>query len=104
MTDRAIPNSLYEKWFEERANLYNLLWSVEEGLAALISGSVSSYSIGNRSLTYQNIGELKQMQKELEGRIADLEAKLSGRSPRCVTTNCFLDPSICIPRGVGGER
>ena len=98
MSDRKTPNSLYEKYYFERLELYELLWKIDEGIAALISGNVASYSIGNRSLTYQNLDEMRAMKKDIEAQIADLEAKLSGRSARNVTTNAFLDPSICIPR------
>ena len=94
----TIPNSLQEKLIAERERLYILLWQIEDGVAALVSGSVASYSLGNRSLTYQDVDKLKALQAETERRIEDIEAKLSHRSPRNVSVNCYLDPSICIPR------
>lgn len=93
-----IPNSLYEKYSNERVRLYGVLEKIENAIEALIDGNVSSYSLGNRSLTYQNINDLYRLKDETEARIEDLEAKLSGRSERGVFTNVFLDPSIMIPR------
>lgn len=98
MSTHKIPKSLQEKLLTERKRLYNLLWQIEEGVAALVSGSVASYSLGNRSLTYQDVDKLKALQAETERRIEDIEAKLSHRSARNVSVNCFLDPSICLPR------
>ena len=98
MTERTIPNSLREKYLNERIELYNILWSIEEGIAGLISGSVASYSLGNRSCTYQDITKLKELKEEVEKRIDEIEAYLRGASPRNVTTSCYLDPSLCFPR------
>lgn len=94
----TIPNSLQEHYTAERERLYMLLGQIEDGLAALVSGSVASYSLGNRSLTYQDVDKLRNLQAETERRIEDIEAKLSHRSARNVSVNCFLDPSVCIPR------
>ena len=96
--DRQIPTSLKQKYESERIDLYNLLWSIDEGIAGLISGNVASYSIGNRSCSYQDIDKLKSLKAETEQRIDEIEGYLRGASPRNVTTSCFLDPSICIPR------
>lgn len=98
MTERSIPNSLREKYLSERTELYHLLWSIEEGIAGLISGSVASYSLGNRSCTYQDLSKLKELKAEVEQRIDELEAYLRGASPRSVQVSTFLDPSLCIPR------
>lgn len=97
MTDRRIPNSLQEKYLDERANYYRQVWAIEDAITALLSGNVSSYSLGNRSVTYQDIQKLKDLKEEYEGKIDELEALLSHRSARNVTTNSFLSPS-CIPR------
>lgn len=75
-----------------------LLDQIDGAITALVSGGVSSYSLGNRSLTYQNLSELYKLRDETEARVEELEAKLSGRPPRGVTTHVFLDPSIIIPR------
>ena len=96
--ERVIPNSLREKYIEDRTRLYKTLWDIEDAITALTSGNVASYSIGNRSCSYQDIDKLKTLRNETEERINEIEALLRGASPRNVTVSCFLDPSICIPR------
>ena len=96
--NRQIPNSLYEKYAEERIQLYHLLWSIDEGIASLTAGNVASYSLGNRSCSYQDIDKLKELRNNTEDRINELEAILRGASVRNVQVSTFLSPSICIPR------
>ena len=96
--ERVIPNSLREKYITDRATLYKTLWDIEDAIMALASGNVASYSLGNRSCSYQDIDKLKVLRNETEERINEIEALLRGASPRNVTVSCFLDPSICIPR------
>ena len=93
-----IPNSLYEKYYNERVALYNLLEKIDDAVLALASGSVSSYSLGNRSVSYTDLDKIKALRKETEGRIEELEGLLSGRSARNVTVSTYLDPSIIMPR------
>ena len=94
----AIPNSLYEKYYNERVALYNLLEKLNDAVLALASGSVSSYSLGNRSVSYTDLHKIKALRKETEGRIEELEGLLSGRPVRNVTVSTYLDPSIIMPR------
>ena len=96
--ERHIPNSLREKYTEERIHLYNLLWTLDDAIAALSSGSVASYSLGNRSCTYADIDKLKRLKDECENKIDELEAILRGASVRNVTVSTFLDPSFIVPR------
>ena len=96
--ERTIPNSLKDKYLEERTQLYNLLWKLDDAVLALSSGSVASYSLGNRSVSYQNLDQIKNLRKDDEDRIEELEAYLRGASARNVTVSSFLDPSICFPR------
>lgn len=96
--EKKIPTSLREKYIDDRQLLYKTLWSIEEAISELVSGNVSSYSIGNRSCTYSDIDKLKALRNEAEERINEIEALLRGASPRNVTVSTFLDPSICIPR------
>lgn len=96
--ERQIPNSLREKYIEERVQLYHLLWKIDDGISALSSGSVASYSLGNRSVSYQSLDQLKRLKAETEQRIEELEAYLRGASARNITVSSFLDPSICFPR------
>ena len=96
--ERQIPNSLKEKYMNERIDLYHLLWKIDDAVSALSSGTVASYSLGNRSCTYQSLDQLKTLKAETEQRIDEIESYLRSASPRNITTSCFLDPSICIPR------
>ena len=93
-----IPNSLYEKYSMEREALYNLLEKLDDAVLALASGSVASYSLGNRSVSYTDLDKIKTLRKETTDRIEELEALLSGRSVRNCTVSTFLDPSIILPR------
>ena len=93
-----IPNNLYEKYYNERVALYNLLEKLDDAVLSLASGSVSSYSLGNRSVSYTDLDKIKALRKETESRIEELEGLLSGRSVRNVTVSTYLDPSIIIPR------
>ena len=93
-----IPNSLYEKYLMERTALYNLLEKLDDAVLALASGSVASYSLGNRSCPYTDLDKIKGLRKETTDRIEELEALLSGRSVRNCTVSTFLDPSIILPR------
>ena len=94
----TIPNSLYEKYSNERLALYNLLEKLDDAILSLASGNVASYSLGNRSCTYTDLDKIKGLRKETTDRIEELEALLSGRSVRNCTTSVFLDPSIILPR------
>ena len=93
-----IPNSLYEKYYNERIALYNLLEKLDDAVLALASGSGSSYSLGNRSVSYTDLDKIKALRKETESRIEELEGLLSGRSARNVTVSTYLDPSTIMPR------
>lgn len=95
---RTRPENLYQKYNQELDELYELLDKITEGIMNLASGSVSSYSLGNRSISYQDLDKLKSLREETEARICELEAKLSHRSPRCVTSNVFICPSTTLPR------
>ena len=94
----TVPNNLYEKYSMERIALYGLLEKLDDAVLALSSGSVASYSLGNRSVSYTDLDKIKALRKETEDRINELEALLSGRSVRNCTTSVFLDPSIILPR------
>jgi hypothetical protein len=94
----TIPNTLREKYMLEREHLYRLHETLEDAIAALSSGNVASYSLGNRSVSYQNLDQLKRLKDECENKIDELEAVLRGASVRNVTVSTFLDPSLIIPR------
>lgn len=92
------PTTLREKYMQERERLYDLVSQLDDALLSLASGSVSSYSLGNRSCTYADIDKLKTLRYEAEDRIDEIEALLRGASVRNVTTSVFLDPSFIVPR------
>ena len=92
------PTTLREKYMQERARLYDLTSKLDDAIMSLASGSVASYSLGNRSCTYADIDKLKALRHEAENRIDELEALLRGASPRNVTVSTFLDPSLSFPR------
>ena len=98
MSETTIPTTLREKYINERIKLYKLTDKLNDAIMSLASGSVSSYSLGNRSVSYQDVDKLKTLKQEAENRIDELEAILRGASPRNITVSSFLDPSICIPR------
>lgn len=93
-----IPTTLREKYMQEREQLYKLSYNIDDAIISLSSGNVASYSLGNRSVSYQDVDKLKTLKKEAEDRIDELEAILRGASQRNITVSSFLDPSICIPR------
>lgn len=88
------PKTLREKYERELEKLYKDYDALGEAVSSLISGRVQSYTLGNRSLTYANIKDLRALMDDAAARIDALEAKLSHRPPRNVSTNVFLDPSI----------
>lgn len=92
------PTTLREKYMREREYLYDLLSKIDDAVMSLASGSVASYSLGNRSCTYADIDKLKALRREAENRINEIEASLRGASQRSVYTSVFLDPSIILPR------
>ena len=92
------PTTLREKYMQERERLYDLVAKLDDAIISLASGSVASYSLGNRSCTYADIDKLKTLRHEAEDRIDELEAILRGASPRSVQVSSFLDPSIILPR------
>lgn len=98
MSEHTIPRNLFEKYMNERTEMYELLFKLEDAISALASGSVASYSLGNRSVSYQNLEQLKALRDDTENRIDVLEAKLSHRAPRCVSTHSYIDPNIVLPR------
>ena len=98
MEHTTIPNTLREKYMFEREHLYRLHGALEDAIVSLASGSVSSYSLGNRSCTYADIDKLKTLRHETEDRIDELEALLRGASVRNVTVSTFLDPSFIVSR------
>ncbi len=96
MSEYQPPKTYREKYEAERAKLYQIRETLDNAILELISGeSIVSYTIGQRSVS-RSKADLKSMQeslKEIDRRIDDLEALLSGRSPRCTQTHSYVQPA-----------
>ena len=95
-----VPRTLRERLLMEREEAYATLSIIRNAITELVSGaSVVSYSLQNRSVskTRADLGSLKAYASELESRIYELEAMLSGRPQRQSTTNVYVNPTNMIP-------
>ena len=61
--------------------------------------AVTSYTLQNRSVskTRADLGSLKAYASELESRIDEIEAMLSGRPQRQKTVHTYISPANTIP-------
>lgn len=99
-TGIKVPKTLRERLMMEREELYETRDVIHKAIMELLSGSaVTSYVLQNRSIskTRADLGSLKAYASELESRIDELEALLSGRPLRQSTTNVYVNPSNCVP-------
>ena len=99
-TEYKPPRTLREKLTRERTELYQTREIIHKAIAELLGGaSVVSYSLQNRSITRTraDLGSMKAFLRELDDRIAEIEAILSGRPQRQSTTNVYVNPTNCIP-------
>ena len=95
-----VPRTLRERLMMEREEAYATLSIIRNAITELVSGaSVTSYTLQNRSVskTRADLGSLKAYASELESRIDELEAVLSGRPLRQSTTNVYVNPTNTIP-------
>lgn len=95
-----IPRTLRERLMMEREEAYATLSIIRNAITELVAGAaVTSYVLQNRSVskTRADLGSLKTYAAELESRIDELEAILSGRPQRQSTTNVYLNPQNVIP-------
>ena len=60
----------------------DVLAEAQEAYIALIEKGVKSYTIGDRTLTRLDIGQLEKVMENAEEKIDELEAALEGRKPR----------------------
>lgn len=101
-----IPRTLRERLMMEREELYETRDVIHKAIMELLSGSaVTSYVLQNRSIskTRADLGSLKAYASELESRIYEIEALLSGRPLRESTTNVYVNPTNCIPSWWAGR-
>ena len=99
-TGIKVPKTLRERLMMEREELYETRDVIHKAIMELLSGSaVTSYVLQNRSIskTRADLNSLKAYASELESRIYEIEALLSGRPQRQSTTNVYVNPTNCIP-------
>ena len=95
-----IPRTLRERLMMEREESYATLSIIRNAINELVAGAaVTSYTLQNRSIsrTRADLGSLKAYAAELESRIYEIEAMLSGRPLRQSTTNVYVNPTNTIP-------
>jgi len=98
MSDEAFtpPRTRREWLMRERTRLYQSLDDAMRGYDDLISGRITSYSLGTRSIT-RYAPDLKTLSEFITGtqnRIAEIEAILNGRPVRNTSRYVFIDPSM----------
>ena len=94
------PRTLKEKLTRERTELYQTREIIHKAITELLGGaSVVSYSLQNRSITRTraDLGSLKAYASELESRIDEIEAVLSGRPLRQRSIHTYISPANTIP-------
>ena len=95
-----VPRTLRERLLMEREEAYETLSIIRNAITELVAGAaVTSYTLQNRSIskTRADLGSLKAYASELESRIYEIEAMLSGRPQRQSTTNVYVNPTNCVP-------
>ena len=95
-----VPRTLRERLLMEREEAYETLSIIRNAITELVAGAaVTSYTRQNRSIskTRADLGSLKAYASELESRIYEIEAMLSGRPQRQSTTNVYVNPTNCVP-------
>lgn len=95
-----VPRTLRERLMMEREEAYATLSIIRNAITELVAGAaVTSYTLQNRSVskTRADLGSLKAYASELECRIYEIEALLSGRPQRQSTTNVYVNPTNCVP-------
>ena len=95
-----VPRTLRERLMMEREEAYATLSIIRNAITELVAGAaVTSYTLQNRSVsrTRADLGSLKAYASELESRLFEIEAMLSGRPQRQSTTNVYVNPTNCVP-------
>ena len=99
-TGIKVPKTLRERLMMEREELYETRDVIHKAIMELLSGSaVTSYVLQNRSIskTRADLNSLKAYASELESRIDEIEAMLSGRPQRQKTVHTYISPANTIP-------
>ena len=99
-TEYTPPRTLREKLLRERTELYQTREIIHKAVTELLGGeSVVSYSLQNRSVTRTraDLNSLKAYLAELDSKIDELEAVLSGRPLRQRSVHTYISPANTIP-------
>lgn len=99
-TEYTPPRTLRQKLTRERAELYQTREIIHKAITELLGGeSVVSYSLQNRSITRTraDLGSLKAYLAELDSKIDEIEAVLSGRPLRQRSVHTYISPANTIP-------
>ena len=99
-TEYKPPRTLREKLIRERTELYQTREIIYKAVTELIGGAaVVSYSLQNRSCTRTraDLNSLKAYLSELDSKISEIEAMLSGRSLRQRSVHTYISPANTIP-------
>ena len=95
-----VPKTLRQRLMMEREEAYATLSIIRNAITELVAGAaVTSYVLQNRSVskTRADLGSLKTYAAELESRIDEIEAVLSGRPLRQKTVHTYTSPANTIP-------
>lgn len=99
-TEYTPPRTLRQKLTRERAELYQTREIIHKAITELLGGeSVVSYSLQNRSITRTraDLGSLKAYLAELDSKIDEIEAVLSGRPLRQRSVHTYISPANTVP-------
>lgn len=95
-----VPRTLRERLLMDRAKLYEIRGIIFNAVTELIGGAaVTSYTLANRSVskTRADLNSLKAYLAELDSKIDEIEAILSGRPQRQSTVHTYISPANTIP-------
>lgn len=99
-TEYTPPRTLREKLTRERTELYKTREIIFNAVNELVGGAaVTSYTLANRSVskTRADLNSLKAYLAELDSKIDEIEAMLSGRPQRQRTVHTYISPANTIP-------
>lgn len=101
MDETFTPPKTRREWLmSERARLYQALNDAVRGYDDLVTGRISSYSLGTRSITRYtpDLNALSAFISGTQNRIAEIEAILNGRPVRNTSRFVFTDPTMIARR------
>lgn len=94
------PKTLRQKLTQDRERLYQTREIIFNAVNELVGGaSVVSYTLANRSVskTRADLNSLHAYLAELDSKIDEIEAVLSGRPQRQKTVHTYISPANTIP-------